>query len=400
MAGMRPAPAKSKGLAKTLTCAQRIEAATVRKTQVIMSEVMSRDAEVLFSKYDSEKTALLPRGALTELLRDIGLEKVLGDSFGASARLAFDAHSADSHFLSPMEFKQLYYRISEKQPDLLPRKTQLTISVMSAKGLPPADLNGKSDPFCTIQVVNKPWTKSQTKVMEKTLDPWWGEEFDDKYGYETIEDELRFEVFDYDKGSDSELLSTATLSGKEFDRAGGFDGRLHMLSEINPEKFTPTLKVRVVVNGLPAPPPALRLGIISARGLPPADPNGKADPFVIVMIHGKPYSKSQTKIRPKTLEPKWDEEFDDKYRYEEGDHLLFECFDYDKGGKCDLLGRATLESHQFHKTGGFQGELLLVDTLEKGYTPQLKLCILVNELEPPPEQPAATEQPAAAAESK
>merc|ERR1719240_2454194 len=162
------------GGGKGLSCAQRIEQATVHRTQVSMTELMVQDAEALFAAHDSEGTALLSRGALTELLREVGLETKMGDAFSATARLAFDAHSADSHFLSLPEFKQLYYVVNQRYPALLPRKPFLRIHVYSASGLPPADFNGKSDPFVITQLSGKPQSKSQTTVVEKTLDPVWG----------------------------------------------------------------------------------------------------------------------------------------------------------------------------------------------------------------------------------
>ena len=78
--------------------------------------------------------------------------------------------SQDSHFLSPNEFKQLYYRLMHRYPNLLPRHVPslrcfsdgrlqlnrtpaLRVTVYSAKNLPPADVNGKADPYCTMQLV-------------------------------------------------------------------------------------------------------------------------------------------------------------------------------------------------------------------------------------------------------
>merc|ERR1711957_481899 len=115
-----------------------------------------------------------------ELLRDVGLEEIIGETFGATVRLAFDAHSADSHFLALPEFKQLYYHLAIRFPNIFPRMTPLKITIISAKGLPPADANGKADPYCTCQVISQDTGKaqlvsmSQTKIHQKTLDPWWG----------------------------------------------------------------------------------------------------------------------------------------------------------------------------------------------------------------------------------
>merc|ERR1712232_431474 len=386
---------------KAMTCSQRIKAATVKKTQVFITETQALDAEALFYKYDTEATNLLSRGNLTELLKEIGLDKDMGEAFSASAQLAFDAHSADSHFLSLPEFKQLYYYIGSWKPKLLPRDTKLRITVMGARGLPPADANGKADPFCILMCQGKPRSKSMTQVKEKTLDPWWGEDFNDNYGYEENGESLLFEVHDYDKGSESQLMCTAVLPSTEFDRAGGFDGLLPLVIDkkfkqgcpFDTKGFSPVLKVRVYVAGQPVPPPRLRIGITSAKGLPPADPNGKSDPFCSVMIIGKPYSKGSTKVIPKTLDPVWEEELSGKYRYEDGDHLIFEVRDYDgKGSKSELLGRAVLENAKFHKKGGFVGNLSLVDVAKgqrppdsgaKVYTPTLQLNVSIRDFDSP-----------------
>merc|ERR1711933_633898 len=114
-------------------------------------------------------------------------------------------------------------------------------------------------------------------------------------------------------------------------------------------KYAPQLKLLVRVNALPAPPPNVIIMIRGAKGLPPADPNGKSDPFCFCQLVGKDHTRFKTKVIKKTLDPIWDEECDDKYRYEgptadtDGDRIYFEVRDYDKGGKTELLGRAYLE---------------------------------------------------------
>jgi hypothetical protein len=240
---------------KTVSCAQRIEQATVHRTQVSMTENMVQDAEALFRAHDSEGTELLSRGALTELLRQVGLEAKMGDAFGATARLAFDAHSADSHFLSLPEFKQLYYVVNQRHPGLLPRTPFLKIFLYSASGLPPADYNGKSDPFVVLQIAGKPQSKSSSSIVEKTLDPVWnqgrGEEFYDKYAYEEG-DALEFVVNDYDKGcTDFEVLGKGKLLSSDFHKPGGFHGAVQLTCPPDcPKGYAPTLKVKIVVNAL------------------------------------------------------------------------------------------------------------------------------------------------------
>lgn len=375
---------------KPLTCAQRIENATVKRTQVTTTEMQLWDAEALFRKFDSEDTQLLSRGSLTELLRFVDLEHVMGDGFNATAQLAFDAHSADSHFLSFPEFRQLYYHICKWHPGVLPRTPSLKIQIVSAKNVPSADLNGKSDPFCCVSVKGKPYTMSRTRVIPKTLDPKWDEEFCDKFGYEEGES-LLFEVYDDDPGEDAERLGHAELPAAEFHRPGGFDGKLPLV--VDKPGHVSTLNLRVSVNGMVCPPPDLQVLIKGAKGLPPADPNGKSDPFCVFQIEGKPYTRCSTKIIRKTLEPQWDEEFDDKYRYREGDTVTFEIFDYDQGGKFDLLGQCSIHSNQFHSQGGFEGSIPLTDVSMKNFNPTLQVALHIRSLMPEPERPAVEQPP-------
>jgi hypothetical protein len=231
---------------------------------------MVRDCEALFNANDSDGTGLLSRGALTEVLRTIRLEEVMGAGFRPTAQLAFDAHSADSHFLSLVEFKRLYYLISQKHPQLLPRPHSLTIHIPKAKGLPAADVNGRSDPFASVQVKGKPESRSQTSVIKATLEPEWHKEpgyraFSDLYAYEAG-DKLEFVVYDYDKptggkldarGQEGEVLGRAELASEQFHKMGGFQGWLPLI-DLPPDakKCNPYLYVKVVYNFLePEPSP-------------------------------------------------------------------------------------------------------------------------------------------------
>ena len=47
----------------------------------------------------------------------------------------------------------------------------LRAAVFKAEGLAAADLGGKSDPFCVLELVN---ARLQTQTEYKTLNPEWG----------------------------------------------------------------------------------------------------------------------------------------------------------------------------------------------------------------------------------
>lgn len=51
----------------------------------------------------------------------------------------------------------------------------LQVKVLRAEGLASADINGKSDPFCALQLVNQ---YVQTHTEYKTLNPEWGKMFE------------------------------------------------------------------------------------------------------------------------------------------------------------------------------------------------------------------------------
>lgn len=50
----------------------------------------------------------------------------------------------------------------------------LQVKVIKAQGLAAADLGGKSDPFCVLELVN---ARLQTQTEYKTLSPVWGKVF-------------------------------------------------------------------------------------------------------------------------------------------------------------------------------------------------------------------------------
>jgi Ca2+-dependent lipid-binding protein len=51
----------------------------------------------------------------------------------------------------------------------------LQLKVVRAEGLASADINGKSDPFVAVQIINQ---YVQTHTEYKTLNPEWGKSFE------------------------------------------------------------------------------------------------------------------------------------------------------------------------------------------------------------------------------
>ncbi|XP_050371585.1 C2 and GRAM domain-containing protein At1g03370 [Argentina anserina] len=71
---------------------------------------------------------------------------------------------------------------------------KLVVQVMGARDLPAMDLNGLSDPYVKVKLGKH---KFKTKVVKKTLNPYWGEEF--AFRVDDLNDELLISVLDEDK---------------------------------------------------------------------------------------------------------------------------------------------------------------------------------------------------------
>ncbi|GAU99133.1 hypothetical protein RvY_10176-2 [Ramazzottius varieornatus] len=77
----------------------------------------------------------------------------------------------------------------------------VTVKVFRGYGLRAADLNGKSDPYCVLQLVN---ARMQTQVELKTLDPEWNREF--TFPVNDIHAVLDVTVYDMDQDKKSDFL--------------------------------------------------------------------------------------------------------------------------------------------------------------------------------------------------
>jgi len=77
----------------------------------------------------------------------------------------------------------------------------LTVKVLKAQGLHSADLGGKSDPFCVVELTN---TRYMTHTEYKTLMPVWQKAF--TFDVQDINEVLEVTVFDEDSGHKFEFL--------------------------------------------------------------------------------------------------------------------------------------------------------------------------------------------------
>jgi hypothetical protein len=132
---------------------------------------------------------------------------------------------------------------TENEPD-----TRCYVNILSATDLRSADWGGKSDPYCTCEVVGKPHSKIQTKVLFRTLDPVWNEE-DEVVSYDEADD-LRFEVWDYDLIGKPDSLGYVIVNNDDF-HPQGYSGKLYLESG---GKGHASITVEIEID-MPPPPP-------------------------------------------------------------------------------------------------------------------------------------------------
>jgi ankyrin repeat protein len=131
----------------------------------------------------------------------------------------------------------------------------LRIRITSARDLRDADhdvtnLGNKSDPYCSVEIMDKPESKARTPTAQDTLEPVWEAEVVVP-GY-LPGDRLIFNVWDEDAAGTSDLLGSVILNNEDFNTPGGYDGELPLTSTVGAIKKTLSnqpntsyLKVRV-----------------------------------------------------------------------------------------------------------------------------------------------------------
>uniref|UniRef100_A0AC34RPM4 C2 domain-containing protein n=1 Tax=Panagrolaimus sp. JU765 TaxID=591449 RepID=A0AC34RPM4_9BILA len=82
----------------------------------------------------------------------------------------------------------------------------LTVKVFRAENLASADINGKSDPFCVLELVN---ARLQTHTEYKTLNPVWNKLF--TFAVKDIHEVLEVTVYDEDPNKKFEFLGKVAI---------------------------------------------------------------------------------------------------------------------------------------------------------------------------------------------
>lgn len=94
---------------------------------------------------------------------------------------------------------------------------KLTVRVIEARNLPATDLNGFSDPYVRLQLGRQ---RFRTKVVKKTLNPTWGEEF--SFRVDDLDEELIISILDEDKYFNDDFVGQVKMPvSRAFDSDNG-----------------------------------------------------------------------------------------------------------------------------------------------------------------------------------
>ncbi|KAK9868031.1 hypothetical protein WJX84_002145 [Apatococcus fuscideae] len=241
----------------------------------------------------------------------------------------------------------------------------LQVSVLEGRNMRKMDTIGKSDPW--VELYTQPTHKEKTTHKKNTLDPKWSNEDFWMLVQEPKTQMLRVQVFDRDNINLKELLNINLMKGiresvgaAEFMARCAVDikniairegesledwydlGRGDWSNDEGCGRGEGELLLRCKYwsfETIYSKPRQSNLGgllvrLMKAQDLPPADNNGKSDPYVIFKIDGR---EQRSTIKPQCLEATWDEKFE-WMKVQSDDVLTVEVYDHDAFTEDEMMG--------------------------------------------------------------
>jgi Ca2+-dependent lipid-binding protein len=227
-------------------------------------------------------------------------------------------------------------------------QSTLRVGLIRGESLPAADANGLSDPYAVIRLDGG--SKKKSEVIYKTLDPDWSQDFIFDEDINNVGRQLLVEVWDRDMMSSDFLgkglvdVSNLEVGVKkevtvelEHPSKSGSRGKVYLTvmrtrdekqaadnqEKENQAKSTGGLGISSMMkavggqmsraiskathpNGGKGVKRMITIDVIKARGIPPMDYNGFADPYCRVKVGRK---RRTTRTQFRTLAPEWRERF-------------------------------------------------------------------------------------------
>lgn len=252
-----------------------------------------------------------------------------------------------------------------------PEIFMLDVVLKEGRDLVVRDSCGTSDPYVKFKVGDKQLYRSRT--IYRNLNPKWNEKF--SVPIQDKSEAVRVKVMDYDRGLvRDDSMGEAAIEPDQLEPNIPTELKLHLVdkkSKQTPpnatymgyiilqctlvpgtgsqlEKYFRSVSKQGSADSPKKGRTPLRSGVVTiilieGKGLVAMDDNGLSDPYIRFQLGKERY---KTKTKPKTLNPKWLEQFD-LYLYDNKDTKLdISVFDHDVGGRDDIMGRAVINISQ------------------------------------------------------
>ncbi|XP_011699944.1 PREDICTED: multiple C2 and transmembrane domain-containing protein 1 isoform X7 [Wasmannia auropunctata] len=240
----------------------------------------------------------------------------------------------------------------------------VTIVLVEAKSLLPMDIDGLSDPYVKFRLGTE---KYKSKVVNKTLNPIWLEQFDlHLYEDPYLGQELEVTVWDRDRSHQDDLMGKTVINLATLERETTHrlwreledgSGSIFLLLTISgttasetisdlaaheetPVEHAQTVQRYSVMNTLQRIRDVghLTVKVYRAQGLAAADLGGKSDPFCVLELVN---SRLQTQTEYKTLAPNWQKIF--TFNVKDINSVLeVTVYDEDRDHKVEFLGKVAI----------------------------------------------------------
>eukprot|EP00095_Tigriopus_kingsejongensis_P007851 maker-scaffold62_size438377-snap-gene-2.13 protein:Tk07851 transcript:maker-scaffold62_size438377-snap-gene-2.13-mRNA-1 annotation:"synaptotagmin iv" len=234
-------------------------------------------------------------------------------------------------------------------------KNALIVTINKCQNLPVKDMAAKSsDPYVKLQLLPEKQHKVKTRVMRRTLNPCYDEDFT-FYGisFNQVPDlTLHFVVLSFDRYSRDDVIGEVMVDLGEQDLSSSDHHPIAINREITPRSLKLKAQGRgEILVSLCYQPAANRITavVLKARNLPKMDITGLSDPYVKIYLlyNNQRIAKKKTHVKKRTLNPVFNESFvfDLPHLDDQGlknISLEFLLLDWDRVTKNEVIGRLDL----------------------------------------------------------